>query len=1639
MQSLCHISPSWGFLSGGAQVTLTGWDFQPKRRLKVLLGGNSLSVTYRDTCTAVLTLPSVTAERQISSQSSINRRDVSPLAIGSGSFGLQLFDEANVDFASTPIPFQMKSPVPSFLGIVVGCASPALCPFSNYTALDNDDSLPCPYDAGDMSTIPKRCFKTSPLIHIGEMLIVLKDSGGGDLYEEHGFDPNHATEVDIELVMFPPKTESRSVHRVGDHLVMKQCDEIRGFNCTGSPLNGTIKAWTESGILRIQDFSITYPVTGTYTLNFTTNVKNKNGNVIQSGAIRLKVGVNVPYSFGFSTSPPTTSDGKTPLAPAPVLEIKDISGNPLARDDLPETIEVGITLEAYELMGLSGRERRFVSQIPVTDRWETKVYREPTRGDQIIATGVPSSPGEKTTLLTDGSSNCVATCAPGEVACVGTGLCWLPHFSFLPQDLGGKPLYSKISSNRISDSPFDPPFHDGGNSQLSVVQAAITVAAAADFKGLIVSDVWHGVIYKLTYTLRQPHYAAYLLSVSHNLTRVTCPPVGGLTYFALNFSTHCLPCPAGGVCDGTVFIQAKTGFWRHSENSIQFYACKAANCDRADRRLAGDALCQNGTMGPLCAVCRPNWGRTGDTCTACPELIVSILIITGMTLATLVVITIMVKSNLDSGGKQKSRLSIIFKILMNYLQTATLMKEFQTRIKALLNEVLEIQEASSGPNPGGFGCAMGWNQYQLFQMWMIVPLFVFVLPGFIALVIAFKSYLMKKKTMHTLKNTRSRRYSIGLDAEDEEEQIAQMFAIQTGKPVPSFGKLRDRAKLASPSDSIRESPSKKPDDEQDDYVEQDDEYITDKNVYNANRMQDGWGDHDEVSQNQKTVRINEYKRVKEMQERADKLAAEETDAAIEVLKSGTEAEKNELKKNIESVLYHPETQQRLQEYDLKIKELKENPPGDETEWVQKTSKRYGRMYWKSRTTGESTWTKPESVAKIDEWEVAKQEVEAEREALLSAVPDIESPRDNNLEIEQQPTGDQSLMERIRAAVTGTSTDPQDLLPVDQNISNSQVDEDLDEAIVDEGINFDDRNISQVLNPGERAEVKDDLLHSWALGTVISLEINIDGIYEALVDVPNPDVEARAELPSILKKWNYIREPIGAPVRTAEDNRSYCRLYQIDSCYRLAARDAMEDKKRWKCNMSWKQRLTKAREVEKYHIEQDAENERRLEELQDKALHSDIAGEVRELSASIKKLEEEMQAHKHFSQTSRLPHRRRWARIQKQIEQTVASAREAKLTTEAGGGLLKTNFKDAQTLLRAAEVLHHISPGTGECRQIIGSTESICYITRIEIKIGGLIMLHLDAVGGGLIPLPKFEGSKLVVGGREAEQLEFDMTDSSAQSMKGSVLFKSAIEITRGMKLKFTYSEHGDWSTFKAKTEDQYEDGARPDEGLFKCTICRTDFAIVACDSCGEEREPHKPWSDRVAPFYQPAGTRSKHQERIKQLGTKRKGNESLPLISGELMCQVCHRVMHTEKEKTGPRYHHLKARHDDTKHKSIIGKKVLRKIIITQEEPEYDVTTLAGRVRYKKERGQGVKEVYIVTVLVIIFLAYPRLMTEIATLMKCERIADLHESYLSIDMKLSCDTTEYSKWRFLAVVFLLAYGVGIPVAGGVVCVFFSRL
>lgn len=110
----------------------------------------------------------------------------------------------------------------------------------------------------------------------------------------------------------------------------------------------------------------------------------------------------------------------------------------------------------------------------------------------------------------------------------------------------------------------------------------------------------------------------------------------------------------------------------------------------------------------------------------------------------------------------------------------------------------------------------------------------------------------------------------------------------------------------------------------------------------------------------------------------------------------------------------------------------------------------------------------------------------------------------------------------------------------------------------------------------------------------------------------------------------------------------------------------------------------------------------------------------------------------------------------------------------------------------------------------------------------------------------------------------------------------------------------------------------------------------------------------------------------------------------------------------------------------------MRRVQVRKHAITYATDTIAGKLRKDREKGQGIVEVYIVMVLVIIFFAYPQLMTQIALMMNCKTIHTMHESFLTADLGISCDTPKYGKWRTIAILFFFAYGVGIPLGGCVV-------
>lgn len=255
-----------------------------------------------------------------------------------------------------------------------------------------------------------------------------------------------------------------------------------------------------------------------------------------------------------------------------------------------------------------------------------------------------------------------------------------------------------------------------------------TSSPSFDFSASSTQGFIYGVRYSATFSITDATYGARLPPQTFYLSLVTCNNGG----YSKNLTQQCtLPLPEGSEVhpmNHSMWLFVQPGFWRPNFYDDVMYECPGANC------LGGYySECLPGTHGPVCAVCDRGYGKQGTDCLQCPSDTINIIVLVAVGIATLIVIIVMVNANLSTEVKPKSVFSIVIKILLNHLQTATLMRDFNSKVKGIVKDMANIQgQATPDTDFTSFACLTGWNMYAIFLMWMIVPVFVLGLPGLVA-------------------------------------------------------------------------------------------------------------------------------------------------------------------------------------------------------------------------------------------------------------------------------------------------------------------------------------------------------------------------------------------------------------------------------------------------------------------------------------------------------------------------------------------------------------------------------------------------------------------------------------------------------------------------------------------------------------------------------------------------------------------------------------------------------------------------------------------------------------------------------------------------------------------------------------------
>eukprot|EP00760_Papus_ankaliazontas_P007633 PhM_4_TR1341/c1_g1_i2/m.96537 len=217
---------------------------------------------------------------------------------------------------------------------------------------------------------------------------------------------------------------------------------------------------------------------------------------------------------------------------------------------------------------------------------------------------------------------------------------------------------------------------------------------------------------------------------------------------------ECAKCSAGMTCNGTVITLAQTGYFREP-NSYSLIECKATNCVGGFVEPQGDysVQCNVGQTGPLCGACQDNYGLNGEFCSECASYAVNVIFIILAVVVILVVVFIMVATNLSNDeAKERSKLSVMIKMLLNHLQVASLAGEFKMRWGGLMKDLFKVQDQASGPSTDivSVNCIFDVNAYMKFSAWMIIPVFVLTIPALVTLAISFSRKVMDRSKGRSL-------------------------------------------------------------------------------------------------------------------------------------------------------------------------------------------------------------------------------------------------------------------------------------------------------------------------------------------------------------------------------------------------------------------------------------------------------------------------------------------------------------------------------------------------------------------------------------------------------------------------------------------------------------------------------------------------------------------------------------------------------------------------------------------------------------------------------------------------------------------------------------------------------------------------
>lgn len=103
----------------------------------------------------------------------------------------------------------------------------------------------------------------------------------------------------------------------------------------------------------------------------------------------------------------------------------------------------------------------------------------------------------------------------------------------------------------------------------------------------------------------------------------------------------------------------------------------------------------------MCNDCQVGYSKSGSSfkCLKCPDKAINIARLIALSIALIVVLAFLIRSNIYSASKQKNQISVLLRILMNHFQLITLTASFDlewpAQLKSFFTSTMPISEIST--------------------------------------------------------------------------------------------------------------------------------------------------------------------------------------------------------------------------------------------------------------------------------------------------------------------------------------------------------------------------------------------------------------------------------------------------------------------------------------------------------------------------------------------------------------------------------------------------------------------------------------------------------------------------------------------------------------------------------------------------------------------------------------------------------------------------------------------------------------------------------------------------------------------------------------------------------------------------------